>query len=43
MRRAALDRFLELAEQIHARDVPPMTEDEMMAEVGAVRAECRRA
>jgi hypothetical protein len=37
-RRAALDRLLEIAPLLQAAGVAPMTEDEIQAEVDAVRA-----
>jgi hypothetical protein len=40
-RRAALDRLLEIAPALEAAGVPPMTEEEIQAEVDAVRAERR--
>lgn len=41
-REAALDRLLAIAPALEAAGVPPMTEDEIQAEVDAVRAERRR-
>ena len=41
-RLAALDRLLAIAPALEAAGVPPMTEDEIRAEVAAVRA-ARRA
>lgn len=41
MRREAGRRLLEVAERIHASGVPPLTEEEIVAEVKAVRAERR--
>jgi hypothetical protein len=41
LRRAALDRLLALAPALEAAGVPPMTEQEIQAEVNAVRAERR--
>ncbi len=41
-RLAALDRLLAFAPALEAAGVPPMTEDEIQAEVDAVRAERRR-
>jgi hypothetical protein len=40
-RLAALDRLLAIAPALEAAGVPPMTEDEIQAEVDAVRAERR--
>lgn len=37
-RRAALDRLLAIAPALEAAGVPPMTEDEIQAEVDAMRA-----
>ena len=34
-------RLLEIAERLHATNIPPMTEEEIVAEVKAVRAERR--
>lgn len=42
-RRAAIDRLLAIAPAIEAAGIPPMTEDEIQAEVDAVRAERRQA
>jgi len=41
-RLAALDRLLAIAPAIEAAGVPPMTEDEIQAEVDAVRAKRRQ-
>jgi len=41
VRRHAARRFLELAEQLHAAAVPPMTDDDILAEVAAYRADKR--
>ena len=41
MRRAAGRKLLELTEQLHAANMPPMSEEEIVAEVKAVRAERR--
>lgn len=38
-RKAAFDRFLAIAPAMEAAGVPPMSEDEIMAEIRAVRAE----
>jgi len=38
MRRQAGQRLLQVAEQLHAAGVEPMTEDEVIAEVKAARA-----
>jgi hypothetical protein len=40
-RRAALERFLAVAPALEAAGVEPMTEDEIVAEVKAARAERR--
>jgi hypothetical protein len=40
-RLAALDRLLAIAPSLAADDEPPMTEDEIQAEVDAVRATAR--
>lgn len=40
-RRAATDRFLAIAPALEAAGAPPMTEEEIQAEVDAVRAERR--
>ncbi len=42
MRRRAGRRLLEVAAQIHAAAIPPMTDAEIAAEVAATRAERRR-
>jgi hypothetical protein len=42
-RLAALDRLLAIAPALEAAGVPPMSEDEIQAEVDAVRAERRRS
>jgi len=42
-RLAALDRLLAIAPALEAAGVPPMTEDEIQAEVDAVRAARRRS
>jgi post-segregation antitoxin (ccd killing protein) len=41
VRRHAATRFLELAEQLHAAALPPMTDDDILAEVAAYRADKR--
>jgi len=41
-RAAALDRLLAIAPALEAAGAPPMTEDEIMAEVEAARAPRRR-
>lgn len=41
MRRQAGQRLLEVAEQLHAAGVQPMSEEEIVAEVKAARAERR--
>lgn len=41
-RRAALDRLLAVAPALEAAGIPPLTDDEIMAEVKAVRAERRK-
>jgi hypothetical protein len=41
VRRRAWDRLIETARRIHAANIPPMTEDEVQAEVDAARAERR--
>lgn len=41
MRREAGRRLLEIADRIQAAGIPPMTDDEIVAEVKAVRAERR--
>lgn len=41
MRRQAGRRLLQVAERLHAAGVPPMSEEEIDAEVQAVRAERR--
>jgi hypothetical protein len=41
-RLAALDRLLAIAPALEAAGVPPMSEDEIQAEVDAVRAERRQ-
>lgn len=41
MRRAAGRKLLEVAERVHAAGIPPMTDEEVVAEVKAVRAEQR--
>lgn len=38
-KRAAMDRLLEIAPALEAAGAPPMTEEEIMDEVRAVRAE----
>jgi hypothetical protein len=40
-RQAALDRLLAIAPALEAAGAPPMTEDEIQAEVDAVRASRR--
>jgi len=40
-RREAGDRLLAIADRIQAAGIPPMTEEEILAEVKAVRAERR--
>jgi post-segregation antitoxin (ccd killing protein) len=42
MRRRAGRRLLEVAAQIHAAAIPPLTDAEIVAEVAAARAERRR-
>jgi len=39
MRRAAGRKLLEVAERVHAAGIPPMTDEEVVAEVKAVRTE----
>ena len=39
MRRQAGRRLLEIAEGVHATSIPPMSDEEIVAEVKAVRAE----
>ena len=39
MRRAAGERLLAVAEQLHAANIPPMSDEEIVAEIKAVRAE----
>jgi len=41
-RLAAFDRLLAIAPALEAAGVPPMTEDEIQAEIDAVRAERRQ-
>lgn len=41
IRREAGRRFLEIARDLQSSGIPPMTEDEIQAEVDAVRAERR--
>ena len=41
MRRESGRRLLQVAERLHAAGVPPMSEDEVVAEVKAERAERR--
>lgn len=41
-RRAALDRLLAVAPALEAAGIPPLTDDEIVAEVKAVRAERRK-
>ena len=41
MRREAGRRLLEIADRLRASKIPPMSEDEIVAEVHAVRAELR--
>ena len=41
MRREAGRRLLQVAERIHAAGIPPMTEEEISAEVKAARSERR--
>ena len=41
MRREAGQRLLQVAQRIHASGIPPMTEEEIVAEVKAARAERR--
>jgi hypothetical protein len=43
MRRQAGRRLLDLTKEIHALNIPPMSDDEIMEEVRAVRAERRAA
>jgi hypothetical protein len=42
MRKRALDRFLQTAERVAAAGVPPMNEEEIQAEVNAVRKARRK-
>lgn len=42
MRKRALDRFLQTAERVAAAGIPPMTEEEIQAEVDAVRKARRK-
>ncbi|MEW5986511.1 MAG: hypothetical protein AB1791_07760 [Chloroflexota bacterium] len=42
-RRQSIDRLFETIEGLHALDLPPMTEDEIKAEIAAARAERRNA
>lgn len=41
MRREAGRKLLTIAEQLHAANLPPMSDEEIVAEVKAVRAERR--
>lgn len=41
MRREAGRRLLQVAERVHAAGIPPMSDEEIVAEVKAVRAERR--
>lgn len=41
MRRAAGRRLLEAAQRLHAANIPPMSEEEIVAEVKAARTERR--
>jgi hypothetical protein len=41
VRRESGRRLLEIAERLHAANIPPMTEEKIVAEVKAVRAERR--
>ena len=41
IRREAGRKLLNLADQIHAANIPPMRDNDVVAEVKAVRAECR--
>ena len=41
VRREAGRRLLDIAQRLHAADVPPLSDDEIVAEVKAVRAERR--
>ncbi|MDP2795081.1 MAG: hypothetical protein Q8O25_13570 [Sulfurisoma sp.] len=41
MRRTAGRKLLEIAERVHAAGIPPMTDEEVVAEVKAARAEQR--
>jgi hypothetical protein len=41
MRRQAGQRLLDVARSLHDAAIPPMTDDEIVAEVKAVRAEAR--
>lgn len=41
MRREAGRRLLAVADRLHAADIPPLTDKEIIAEVKAVRAERR--
>ena len=43
MRRQAGRRLLEMVKRIHALNLPPMSDEEIMEEVRAVRAERRAA
>ena len=42
MRKRALDRFLQTAERVAAAGVPPMSEEEIQAEIDAVRKAKRK-
>ena len=41
VRRAAMDRLLAIAQELHAAGVAPMSDEEIVAEVKAVRAQRR--
>jgi hypothetical protein len=41
MRREAGRKLLDIANRLHAADIPPMSDEEIVAEVKAVRAERR--
>jgi hypothetical protein len=43
MRREAGGKLMAIAERIHAAGIPPMSDEEIVAEVKAVRAERRAA
>jgi len=42
MRKRALDRFLQTADRVAAAEIPPMSEEEIQAEVDAVRRAGRK-